>query len=234
MQFPPILFENEDVLVIDKPAGLIVHGDGKMKEITLADLILEKFPELKDVGEPQILNGVSVLRPGIVHRLDKDTSGVLLIAKNQNAFSFLKKQFQDRLIQKTYEALVFGWPKQDKGIIDAPIARSSGDIRKWTAFPKGKRGQDREAITEYVVLKRFEENNLKVSLLELYPKTGRTHQLRVHLQYLGYPIVCDSLYAPKKICFPEIGRLALLAKRLKFMLPSNEEIIVESKQISPW
>ena len=150
-----IIYEDKDILAVNKPTGLMTHSDGRSKEKTLADLVLEKYPEIKNVGESiKLDSGEEIEKPGIVHRLDKETSGVILIAKNQAEFLFLKNQFQERKIKKTYQAIVYGHVKNDTGIIDAPIARSSTDFRRWSAS-RGKRGKEREAVTEYKVIKRF-------------------------------------------------------------------------------
>ncbi|HRH32472.1 MAG TPA: RluA family pseudouridine synthase, partial [bacterium] len=163
---PEILFENDAYLVINKPAGLVVHGDGKTKEPTLVDWLLEQYPEIKDVGEPLIIENLAtshyplgtlvIPRPGIVHRLDRETSGVMIVAKTPEAFEYFKDAFKNREIAKTYNAFVFGHVKENEDTIDAPIARSKSDFRKWSA-QRGARGEKRNAITDYKVLKRFEE-----------------------------------------------------------------------------
>ncbi len=214
---PYIIFEDDDILVLNKPAGLLVHSDGKNSDKTLADWILEHYPALKQVGEEQLnTRGEPIMRPGIVHRLDRDTSGVLVVAKTQDAFLFLKEQFKNRTIQKTYCALVYGTVQKEEGSITAPIGRSrvSG---KWTAVRPGDK--TREAVTEYCVRERFKE----YSVLTVTPRTGRTHQIRVHLKSIGHPVVCDSLYAPKYLCpVCGLGRLALHAESLRLSLPSGE------------
>ncbi len=239
----PVLYEDESVLVINKPAGLTVHPGGNHPDITLSEILLEAYPQLKGVGEPMKIVGkggeeIVIERPGIVHRLDKETSGVMLVAKTQEAFTFFKEQFLNREISKTYHAFLYGWPKEDKGKIETVISRSKSDIRMWTAG-RGGRGTEREAITQYEVLKRFslnekefigkgttEEGNF--SYVAFYPKTGRTHQIRVHARYLNHPIVGDSLYAPKRP--PALGfqRLALHAKEITFTLPSGEKKTVSA------
>lgn len=214
-----ILFENEHLLVLNKPAGILVHGDGKSSEPTVADWVLEHFADLRDIGEPMTVQGaggaiVSIVRPGIVHRLDKDTSGCLVIAKTQESFGNLKSQFQEHTIQKTYHAFVYGVVKQESGRIDAPIGRSAKDFRRYTAG-RGKRGTEREAVTLFNTLARFEDGlGDTFSLMSLSPLSGRTHQLRVHMQFLHHPIVSDSLYAPKKA--PALGftRQALHARSI--------------------
>jgi 23S rRNA pseudouridine1911/1915/1917 synthase len=218
-----ILYENDDLLVINKPAGLVVHPDGKSDEETLCDILVENYPSIKEVGEPITLqNGTIIARPGIVHRLDRDTSGCLVVAKTQEAFLFLKEQFQNHTIQKRYMAWVYGSPKEDQGVIDAPLGRSTGDVRKW-ATSRSTRGILRDAITSYHVLGRYGRERERAttedgtySLLELFPKTGRTHQIRVHLKHLNHPIISDMLYAPKRK--PALGflRLALHAESITF------------------
>ena len=238
-----ILFEDKNVSVVNKPAGLLVHADQKSTEDTLADWVLKKYPKIKNVGETMTLAGGKIIsRPGIVHRLDKDTTGVLLIAKNQETFLFLKKQFQDRTIKKIYQAIVYGNVKNDCGIINAEIGRSKNDPRLRTAM-RGKRGKLREAITEYKALKRIKlkvrkRSDLKnskrsdleetFSLLELKPKTGRTHQIRVHMKYLNHPILCDKLYAPNLPCALGMAHLALHATSIEFDLPTGKRIKVEA------
>lgn len=235
-----ILYEDADCLFVNKPAGISVHADGKTEEVTLADLIVEKYPELKDIGEPLEIQykgeTITVPKPGIVHRLDKETSGVILIAKSQSAYEFFKKQFQDREIQKVYHAFVYGWPKEDKQTIEAPLGRDNGDIRKWTAA-KTARGTIREATTEISVISRFGDREYEgkgstdegtYSFVEARPKTGRTHQIRVHLRYMNHPIVSDPLYAGKRGPALGFSRLALHARTLEVMLPSGKAHKVEA------
>jgi len=211
-----IVYEDENIIAVNKPAGLTVHPDGKRAKPTLVDWISEKHPEMKSVGE-------SSDRPGIVHRLDKETSGILLLAKNQETFLFLKKQFQEQEVKKTYKAIVYGVLKEGKGIIDMPIARSAKDFRQKSAQGR-MRGKARRAITEYEVLAKGSE----YSFVEVYPKTGRTHQIRVHFKSIGHPIVCDSLYAPKRECPKELGRLALHAFALEFKTPQGTMLRLEA------
>ena len=206
-----ILFEDKNILAIEKPTGILVHPDKKSKEKTIFDLFIKKYPKLE-----------------IVHRLDKETSGVLLLAKNLKAFEFLKDQFKNRKIKKTYNAIVSGWVKNDHGIINKPIGRSPVDFRRRLAG-RGARGELREAITEYKVLKRFKDKkDNKFTFLEIKPKTGRTHQIRVHMKFLNYPIVCDSLYNPKGFCPKELNRLALHAKIIEFKDLKEKTIKIES------
>lgn len=210
---PEILYEDKEVLVINKPAGLMVHGDGKTKESTLVDWVLKKYPKIRDVGEPKKgQNGQYILRSGIVHRLDRETSGVMLVAKTQKSFENLKKQFQDHKIKKTYHTFVYGDIKNKKGVIDRPIGRSNKDFRMWSA-QRGARGELREAITEYNVINGCKD----YSFVEVFPKTGRTHQIRVHFKAINYPLVADSLYAPKRDNALGFKRLALHSYEVSFL-----------------
>ena len=209
-----ILFEDENVLVINKPSGLSVHGDGINKEYTLSDWVLKNYPKLSSIGESMVSQkGESILRPGIVHRLDKETSGVLILAKTQESFLFIKKQFQERTIEKVYKALVHGNPKQDQGSIDIPIGRSTQDPRKRAAK---KTGKVRSALTKYTVLQNYKD----YSFLDIFPKTGRTHQIRVHMNSIGHPILCDALYS-RFSCPSDFGRLGLHAYELSVHIPQK-------------
>lgn len=217
----PIIHEDDDVLVIDKPTDLAVHGDGVSEDKTLADWLLEEYPGLTEVGESQPApNGGVIKRPGIVHRLDKETSGVLIIAKNQETFLFLKKQFQDHLARKTYRAILHGTFADLKigevQEINVPIGRSFRDPRQRVASLKAA-GKLREAVTFFQVLEDFKNH----CYIEAYPRSGRTHQLRVHFKYLNHPIVCDSLYCPKLVCLEGLERLALHAYKLEVDLPTK-------------
>lgn len=231
-----ILFENNDYLIINKPSGLVVHADGKTSEPTVVDWLQQNYPEINEVGENMVVtdkegNEIEIKRPGIVHRIDRDTSGCLVIAKNQKSFEYLKQLFKDKKVTKTYQAIVYGSVKNDSGIIDAPIGKSRKDFRMKSAGPHA-RGQLREAITEYRVLSRYENPNkkdnqnqtLRYSLIELYPKTGRTHQIRVHLKHINYPIVSDSLYAGKRKAELGLTRTALHAYSISFVDSNGETI----------
>lgn len=242
-----ILYEDANILALDKPAGISVHQDARMTDKeTLVDFILAHDKKIAKVGEPMIVEHagkkIEILRPGIVHRLDKETSGVLLVAKNQKMFEALKEQFQNHTIQKVYRAFVYGWvpdPKASlatgkRGVISAPIGRSPLDIRAWTAG-RGAREPIRDAVTEYVVLERFgdsDEEKLTVdhrfSYVEAYPKTGRTHQIRVHMRYINSPVVSDPIYRGAKNMALGMNRLALHAHSVTFRLPSGEQKTVES------
>ncbi|MBN2093963.1 MAG: RluA family pseudouridine synthase [Candidatus Zambryskibacteria bacterium] len=236
-----IIYEDEYILVLDKPAGLLVHSDGRSKEKTLVDWINENYPTLSEVGELQKLqNGEKIKRPGIVHRLDKETSGVIIVAKTKESFEFLKEQFKNHKIQKIYNAIVWGNFSPDKleGVINKPIGRSASDFRKWSA-EFGSKGELREAVTEYKVLNQ----NKDFAYLEVRPKTGRTHQIRVHLKSISHPVVCDKLYGStshrasrnkrqfvcdgSKNCLG-FNRLALHALSIKLELPNKTHLNIES------
>ncbi|MBU1130764.1 RluA family pseudouridine synthase [Patescibacteria group bacterium] len=182
---PAIIAETEDYFVINKPAGLIVHPATGVKEKTLTDWLLEKYPNIRDIGE-------NPARPGIVHRLDKEVSGLMVIAGTQRMFDYLKKQFQSHQLKKEYLGLVHGVIKTDIGQINFPLKRSklTGKI---VARPQKSEGKD--AITKFEVIKRF----VNYTYLKLTLLTGRTHQIRAHLQAYGYPLVGDKLYKNKKI-----------------------------------
>ncbi len=220
-----ILYEDDDILAIDKPAGIAVHDDalGNQK-YTIADWVLENYPKMKNVHEDSDLDDEGVInRPGIVHRLDKDTSGVLLLAKNIRAYRYLKKQFKDKTIKKVYQAIVYGTFKNDAGIIDRPIGRSKNEFNS-KATGISARGELRDAVTYYKVVHRYDG----YCLLLLRPRTGRTHQLRVHLRSISHPIVCDPVYARGKVCLPGLKRQALHALSIEFKLPTGKEIRLES------
>jgi 23S rRNA pseudouridine1911/1915/1917 synthase len=220
----PVIYEDEQMVVVNKPAGLVVHADGRTKEYTLSDWVVAHYPETRDVGEPiKLAHGGQIPKHGIVHRLDRDTSGVMIIAKTQEAFLFLKKQFQRREVSKSYRAIVYGRVKKKKGVINKPIGKSRTDFRKWSA-EKNARGVLREAVTEYEVLK----DSPQFSYLALYPKTGRTHQIRVHLKSIGHPVLCDKLYAEKRPCIGGMERTALHAYSISLKPPGGAMITVEA------
>jgi 23S rRNA pseudouridine1911/1915/1917 synthase len=207
-----IISDTPEYLVIDKPAGLIAHGAEHIKEKTLVDLILKKYPKIARVGEDKN-------RPGIVHRLDKDASGLMVIAKTRASFKNLKKQFQERKVGKKYSALVHGQIKKDEGEINFPIERSSQG-HKMAAMPFTNKGENneegREAITFFHVEKRF----INYTFLEAVIKTGRTHQIRAHLAAYGHPLVGDDLYGTNKNRLQNkklnLNRIFLVARELSF------------------
>lgn len=219
------LFENDDVLVVNKPVGVMVHGDGYHEGETVVDWFLSRVPEARGVGEPQTNNrGESMERSGVVHRLDTETSGVLLLAKNQSAYEHLKQQFHDRLTKKEYRAFVYGHMRESWGTVDRPIGRSAKDFRLRSA-QRGAKGTLREAITDWECIGKGEYAGEPFSYMKLKPKTGRTHQLRVHLKAIDRPIVCDPLYAGQKVEDSNnlgLSRLALHAHELEILLPNGE------------
>lgn len=219
-----ILYEDGEVLAVNKPAGLVVHADGKTVEPSVADWVLSMRPEMKDIGEPWVApDGQTIWRPGIVHRLDRDTSGVLLLCKTSESFARLKSQFQGRETSKVYHAFVYGQVKELEGVIDRPIARSRKDFRLWSA-QRGARGKEREAVTNYRVIVAKPD----ASFVEVEPKTGRTHQIRVHFKAINHPIVCDRLYAPKREALLGFERLALHARSIAFTAVDGRRVTVEA------
>ncbi|HYD92990.1 MAG TPA: RluA family pseudouridine synthase [Candidatus Paceibacterota bacterium] len=220
----PILFENDAIVAVNKPAGIMTHPDGRNTEETASDWFAAQYPASATVGETQRLpDGSELLRPGVVHRLDRDTSGVLVFAKTQDAHAFLKAAFQGRDTKKTYIAVTYGAPKEKKGTIDFPIGRSRQDFRLRSAQPKAK-GMLRDAITHYQVLAEAGE----YALIQLIPETGRTHQIRVHLKAIHHPVVADPLYAPGKKQGLGFTRLALHALSLELPLPDGERVTLRS------
>ncbi len=203
-----IIYEDNDVIVIDKPAGIAVHPrDRYDKSKTIVLLLHKHFPAIKNVGE-------NPLRPGIVHRLDKETSGLMAIAKNNDAFFELKKQFQERRVEKKYTALVSGALEKDFGTIETPLIKV-GTRTASARSPLKDEKKLRPAITKYNVLKRYKE----YTLVEVIPKTGRQHQIRVHFASINHPLACDKLYGRKaKKCPPGLKRHFLHASHLKFRL----------------
>ncbi|HJX12059.1 MAG TPA: RluA family pseudouridine synthase [Dehalococcoidales bacterium] len=198
-----IIYEDDDLLVVDKPAGLAVHPAPGHPTRTLANAVLGYLPGLAEEGDS--------LRPGIVHRLDKDTSGVMLVAKNRLAQANLSAQFKSRSVKKAYLVLVKGKLTPEKGIIEADIGRDPRHRQRMAVVARG-----REARTAYRV-KKYLGN---YSLLEITPETGRTHQIRVHLAAIGFPVVGDATYG---VASPHLARQFLHASRLGFRLPSTGE-----------
>ena len=162
-----------------------------------------------------------------MHRIDRETSGVLLIAKTQESFLNLKSQFQARTIKKNYKTIAYGFFKDKQGVINKPIGRSSSDFRRWSA-EYGARGELREAVTEYKVLAEGEVDGVKLSYVDVFPHTGRTHQIRVHLKAVGHPILCDTLYAPKMPRVLGFERIALHATAVTFKGLNGVETMVEA------
>lgn len=205
-----VLYEDKDSLVINKPKDLVVYSGVGKEEVSVVSILKEKYPLSDLYGEERL---------GIVHRLDKDTSGVLLIAKNNEAHKYYEKLFKDRKIEKKYIALVKGNIPETKGKIDMPISRSSSDFKKMEANKEGK-----EAVTYFTVIERFK----KYTLVEIDLETGRTHQIRVHFAQIGYPVVGDRKYSNGKNSFNVDSQL-LHAQSLKFINTENKEIEIKKE-----
>lgn len=202
-----ILYEDADLLVLNKPAGVLVHPTSDSNEHTLADALLAVYPDMCTVGDVP-------LRAGLVHRLDREASGVLVAAKTREAFLFLKRQFKDRLTTKKYTVLVLGNVRGDAGTISFPIARSVTRGRM-AARPHSQEG--REAVTHFDVLERFPQ----CTLLDVAIETGRTHQIRAHFFALQHPVVGDPLYVQRGMKQMDAGRLFLHARELTLELPNG-------------
>ena len=200
-----IIFENDDLMVVNKPAGMVVHPAAGHSSGTLVHAALAHAPEMEGIG--------GEIRPGVVHRLDKDTSGLILLAKNDRAHRWLQDQFRLRKVQKTYLALVDGKPPTPEGRIEAAVGRDPAH-RKQMAVVSLSRG--REAVSEYRTLESFPLH----TLVEVHPETGRTHQIRLHMAFLGCPIVADSLYGHRHSTLP-LDRHFLHAARLTITLPGE-------------
>lgn len=217
---PEILYEDENLLAVDKPAGVIVcpapHQSGRS---SVAGWFWEKFPQVRQKSKDR-------MRPGIVHRLDKETSGVLLLAKNDTAADYLKNLFQTRQIHKTYLALVRGEIKKDRGTIDFALTRSAqSPAKRKVAIGKSEANRAKKALTVYRVLRRYSG----YTFLEVSPQTGRTHQIRVHLASSGFPVAGDKLYGHTRR--PEelgLARHFLHAQRISFVSSSGKPLVIEA------
>jgi len=224
---PKIIYEEKDFLAVEKPAGLLTHPTKHSNEPTLVDWLLERYPEIKNVGdEPK-------LRPGIVHRLDKETSGILLVPRTQAEFEYFKSLFAERKIEKKYLAVVYGTPKEKSGTIDMPIGIKNGTVKRSVHAVRMRK----PAVTEYRVLRIFARDGNEYSLLEIMPRTGRTHQIRVHLAAIGHPIVGDRLYGKKSLNsrFQIIdSRLMLHAFSLEFSASDGRRLKLEVEPELPF
>lgn len=224
-----VIFEDADLLVVNKPAGVIVNNsDTTSHEITLQDMIVsylhiphQKLIEQRKEGEWESPESAFQNRAGIVHRLDKETSGILLVAKTLSAFIALQKQFKERIVEKTYLALSHGKITPEKGEINVPVGRLNFNRKRFGVVAGG-----RESVTHYNVLQYYKNPATKeiLSLVELCPKTGRTHQIRVHLHYIGHPIFADELYAGRKVSRNDrviLPRVFLHAAKISFFHPTT-------------
>jgi 23S rRNA pseudouridine1911/1915/1917 synthase len=202
-----ILFENADLIVVNKPAGMVVHPAAGHASGTLVNAVLGYDPELEGIGGEE--------RPGVVHRLDKQTSGLILLAKNERAHRWLQDQFRLRKVEKAYLALVDGKPPTPSGRVEAHIGRDPSHRKRMAIVPESR---GREAISEYKTVESFKDH----TLLEFHPVTGRTHQIRLHCAFLGCPIVGDEIYGRRHSSI-EFGRHFLHAHRLRIVLPGEKE-----------
>jgi 23S rRNA pseudouridine1911/1915/1917 synthase len=202
-----IIFENSDLVVLNKPAGMVVHPAPGHDSGTLVNAALGRLDDLEGIG--------GEIRPGIVHRLDKDTSGVIIIAKNERSLVWLQDQFKSRKVQKVYLALADGKPPTPTGRIEAAIARDPAHRKQMAIVSEGK---GRRAVTEYKTLHEYSAH----TLIEAHPLTGRTHQIRLHLAFIKCPIVGDKVYGKKKPTL-EIERHFLHAERISIILPGEKE-----------
>jgi len=198
-----IVYEDNDIIVVNKPQGMLTHPVGNKKEGTLVNALLYYSKNLSGIG--------GVLRPGIIHRLDKDTSGLILVAKNDFSHKILSNDLKERKIKRIYYAVVKGVVKEDKGIIEIPLTKNFRSKKFVKPSFSG-----REAVTEFKVLKRFKN----YTLLEVSLRTGRTHQIRVHLSYIGYPVVGDKIYGTPS---PELQGQLLHSKKIIFTHPRTKE-----------
>ncbi|MFN8413617.1 MAG: RluA family pseudouridine synthase [Anaerolineales bacterium] len=202
-----IIFENDELLVVNKPAGMVVHPAAGHDSGTLVHAVLGYDPDLEGIGGEE--------RPGLVHRLDKETSGLIVLAKNERAHRWLQDQFRLRSVEKTYLALVDGKPPTPTGRVEAPIGRDPSHRKKMAIVSPGK---GREAVSEYRTLEAFKEH----TLLEFHPHTGRTHQIRLHCLFLGCPIVGDGVYGKRNFT-ADITRHFLHAAKLSIILPNEKK-----------
>ena len=219
---PKVIFEDEQLLILDKPSGWVVNESQTTKHQKVIQRWLTKrsYPAAKSAE----------MRAGIVHRLDKETSGILIVAKTQDAFGYLQSQFKERVVRKKYTALVHGKVEPKEGTINAPVGRLPWNRERFGVLLGG-----RPAETNYRVEKYFEKNGQDFSLLELVPKTGRTHQIRIHLKHLGYPIVSDEFYAGRKTARDDrtwCPRLFLHASEISFNHPIKEKKVSFKSKLS--
>jgi 23S rRNA pseudouridine1911/1915/1917 synthase len=213
-----VVHQDDHVIVIDKPAGLVVHPGHGNNDGTLVNALLARFPEIATVGD--------ITRPGIVHRLDKGTSGLLVVARNQNAYESLVEQLQVHSVTRRYVAIVWGVPEPGTGMVDAPLGRSPRDPLRMAVVQAGK-----PARTRYEVVDTFDEP-VPAALVTCWLETGRTHQIRVHLAAIGHPVVGDTVYAlhqPRQVA----DRPMLHAEHLEFTHPSTGELAGFTSPLPP-
>jgi 23S rRNA pseudouridine1911/1915/1917 synthase len=203
-----VVYEDDDLLVIDKPAGMVVHPAHGHRSGTLVNALLARYPQLAEVGGAE--------RAGVVHRLDKDTSGLILVAKNEATQKELQRQFKHRAVEKVYLALLEGRLEPTQGIIDAPIGRDKRQRKQMAVMRSG-----RKASTAYQVIERFDDGH---TLVEARPQTGRTHQIRVHFAFIGHPVVGDRVYGYRRQRL-RLRRQFLHAQTISFRLPSGGEVV---------
>jgi len=219
---PDIIFKDDNVVIVNKPAGMIVNNaDSSSSAYTLQDFILQS--DLLSIENPE---SEFAKRGGIVHRLDKETSGVLIVARNESSFVFIQNQFKEKKVHKVYQALVHG-KLVEEGEINVPIGRLPWNRMRFGVIPQG-----RESYTKFKVLKHLQLKKGKkienLSLVEVYPQTGRTHQIRVHMQYAGHPLFSDSLYGGRKQIVQDkkyLVRHFLHASRIEFISPTSRKSV---------
>ena len=214
-----IIYEDKSILVLNKPAGLLTHPKHLQdKNESVVSWLLEHYPDIATVGDQP------TLRPGIVHRLDKDTSGLIVVTLTKEGFEFLKKQFQTRQVKKMYMTIVYGDVKNNKGTIDLPLGKLG--TRQSTRIHGKHELNEKSAVTKYDVLRRYTLHATRYTLLAVSPLTGRTHQIRVHLKSIGHPVVGDPLYGGKsgKQDYAKLGRFLLHAQQLSFTSPFGEAL----------
>lgn len=216
-----IVYEDKDLLVINKRAGIVVHAGAGRTKNNLVNALIAHYPEIKEVGDDKI-------RPGIVHRLDKDVSGLMAVAKNDKSFEYLKSLFKERKIEKNYLALAWGKFKKEEGRVDYPVAPNPRDPRKMVAVQNKNEellARAKPALTEYKVIKQFDNT----AYIKVYLRTGRRHQIRVHFKSIGHPLVNDRFYGYRKQQFLGPGRLFLHASKLSFISPQGKKLSFTSK-----
>jgi len=221
---PNIIFEDENLLVVGKPSGWITNEASTTKDQPVLQTWVSKNFKFSTAKSKEF-------RSGIVHRLDKETSGILILAKDKESFEALQKQFKDRSIKKEYLALVHGKLEPEKGRVDVPVGRLSWNRERFGVLPGGRTAQ-----TDYVVEKHFQKGNEKYSLVRLNPETGRTHQIRIHLKHLGYPIVADIFYAGRKRARDDrlwCPRMFLHAQGIKFSHPQSNKNLEFTAKLPP-